>query len=133
MLKLKTWSDPMAAVALNYCRASVGEGGTWTEAEVTPPYTIVSCATGGWEVIGKINGIDWYVTRAIVDDSAKRGFRAWRDALAACRRLYPGQTVYVRQSGRREILMDNASDYAWRVASGHGGDLYAKPMVTGRV
>lgn len=132
MRKLRTWSDPLKSVALTCCRATIGPDGAWGEAEVTPPYAIVNCAVGGWEVIGKINGIDWYVTRAIVDDGAKRGFRTWRDALAACRRLYPGQTVYVRQSDRREILMDNASDYAWRVASGHGDDMYARPMASGR-
>ncbi len=132
MHKLRTWSDPMAAVALTCCRATIGPGGARGEAAVTAPYTIVSRHRGGWEIIGKINGCDWYVTRAATDDGAKRGFRTWRDALAACRRLYPGAVVYVRQSDRREILMDNASDHAWRVGAGHGDDLYAKPMASGR-
>ena len=132
MHKLKTWSDPMAAIALTCCRATIGPDGARGEAAVTAPYTIVSCHRGGWEIIGKVNGIDWYVTRAATDDCAKRGFRTWRDALAACRRLYPGAVVCVRQSDRREILMDNAGDYAWRVGAGRGDDLYARPMVSGR-
>jgi len=122
----------MAAVALTCCRAAIGPDGAWGEASITGPYIIQVAQRGGWEIDGKINGCDWYVTRAAVDDSAKRGFRTWRDALAACRRLYPGAVVHVRQSDRREILMDNASDYAWRVASGRGDDLYACPMASGR-
>lgn len=102
MAKLTTWADPFRAIVISECRASTGPNGEWTDGnKVCGPFTI--CAdVRGWKVLGKINGCDWYVTKAIDDPHARHGFRTWRDALAACRRFKPGAVVMLRTSDRRE-------------------------------
>jgi hypothetical protein len=98
----RLWSDPATAEARPTCRASTGPSGSWTDGnKVEAPYTICG-GSNGWAVMGKINGCDWYVTKAVDDPQAKREFRTWRCALVAVRRLYPGAAVILRTRDRAE-------------------------------
>lgn len=98
----KPYANPDSAVAITSCRASTGPNGDWTDGNrVESPYVIQRGARPGWEVIGRINGCPWYVTKAIDDPSTLRGFRTWRDAFVAVCRLYPGAATVLRTSGYR--------------------------------
>ena len=100
--KMRFWARDDAAEAVTTCRASTGPNGTWQDGNrVEAPYTI--CAdVRGWQVLGRINGCAWYVTQAVRDPGARHGFRTWREAYVAARRLYPASPIVLRTSDRRE-------------------------------
>lgn len=111
----KPYANPDSAVAITSCRASTGPNGTWADGNrVEPPYTIQQGARPGWEVIGRINGCHWYVTKAVDDPTTFRGFRTWREALRATARLYPDAEIRLRTSGAgiRERTLQAASGVA---------------------
>lgn len=101
--KLRFWASVEHATARTTCCAATGPGGTWVDDNnsITAPYVICQ-AVRGWQVDGKINGCNWYVTRAVVDSEARHGFRTWREAYTAARRLYPDAEIRLRTGNHVE-------------------------------
>lgn len=117
MKPYRRYADPLQAIARGVTRASIGPGNSWVaDAPIVAPYRIQHADTRGWVVTGAIDGASEHYRVQAIDmpkefDRPYRPaptFRTWRDAWAACQRLFPNAETWLCDAGRNRRRLDSS-------------------------